>query len=100
MRKVIRVAHVADEFFADVDLRAVGVLLDAFHGSFEGVFVALEGVEERAEVVVGVKHVEIVAGVAGRLARGPRWRRGGARIGKLQHLHGQIPARADRFPCL
>ena len=39
-------AHVADEFLADVDLRAVGVLLDAFHRSFEGVFVALEGVEE------------------------------------------------------
>ena len=87
----------ADELFADVDLRAVGVLLDAFHRGLERVFVALEGVEEGAEVVVGVQHVEIVAGVAGGLTRRPGWRRGGARVGKLQHLHRQVPAQGIAF---
>ena len=48
-------------------------------------------------MVVGGEHVEVVAGVAGGLARGPRRRGCRARIGKLQHLHRQIPAQRIAF---
>ncbi len=86
---IVQICH---ELVADIHLRAVRVLLDAFHRRLERVLVALDRVEQRAEVVVSVQHVDVVRRIAGTHPRGPRLRLELRRVRQLQHLHRQVPA--------
>ena len=83
-------AEAGDEVLLDVDLRAVGILLERRDDVVEHTLVADDVVDERLGGAEGGLHVPLQSRPARHVARHPGRRRHVGGVGKPQHPRGQV----------